>query len=177
MIQLEIKIMVIGLRSKSNLLYHDFSTLRLDFLLLTFLLVKELLVIDYLANRRIGRRGNLYQIQAFVFGQTECLLQVHDGRFHIIAYHAHHRRGNAAVNPMFLFFPDGSAETAVLISVAGNSYGSVLLTFCLYYLYSFTSSVTRLAKSSSFMLPKSPSPCLRTETVPSAASFSPTTNI
>lgn len=50
MIQLEIEIMFISIRSKPYFLYDNFCSFRLDFLLFLLLLINKLLVISNLAN-------------------------------------------------------------------------------------------------------------------------------
>jgi len=56
MIQLKVKIMVIGIRAKAYLLDNDLRRFGLHFLLFLLQFIKEFLVVHYFTNRRVGGR-------------------------------------------------------------------------------------------------------------------------
>ena len=66
-LQLEIDIMIICLRPKTDLLYNDHHALGLNLFLLFLQLIQELAVINDPAYRWIGIGGYLYQISSGSF--------------------------------------------------------------------------------------------------------------
>src|SRR5690606_42056005 len=63
MLQLELEVMVTGVRTESDFFYNRLLGIGLNFLLLLFLLVDELAVVDNPTDRRVSIRRNLNQIQ------------------------------------------------------------------------------------------------------------------
>jgi hypothetical protein len=63
MFQFETVIVIIGIGSKSDLLYHDFRGFGFHLLLLLLLLIKKLLIVDCPANRRISLGRYLHQVE------------------------------------------------------------------------------------------------------------------
>ena len=175
-LQLELEVVVIRVRSESDFLHRNhFVLLRLDFFLLLLLVIQELLVFRDPAYRWIGLGRNLDQVQFHLTRQGQWPLEV-----------CHHCKAPRCLLPMrtvrcrdlvidpvkfLLAYP-----SPVRGLFSANSYNA-------WYLMSIQSSFLsisaiseriRSAKASTVNPPISPSPCLRTETVPSAASLSPT---
>ena len=64
MFELEVVVVVVGLRSEANLLDVHLHLLCLDFLLMLLLLVDELAVVDEPAYRRLCIWRNLYEVNS-----------------------------------------------------------------------------------------------------------------
>jgi hypothetical protein len=105
MLELEVEIMIICLRTKPDLFYYNLGLLGLELLLLLFLLIKELAVIDDFTNRRICSWGDLYQVELKFFGDPQGFLQGNDAR---ILYVLPNNTNNAG--PYFLIDPEFFAE-------------------------------------------------------------------
>lgn len=88
MLQFEVVVMLVGLRSEPYLL--DDYLRRLGFLLLLTLLlvIQELLIVNYLAYGRYRSGGNFYQVQVLPVGNAHRLCERIDALLHIVAYQA-----------------------------------------------------------------------------------------
>jgi hypothetical protein len=64
MVQLEVEVMFIGIRTEPDLLDNNFCSFRFNLFLFLFQLIKKLFIVDDLANRRIGCRRDLNQIES-----------------------------------------------------------------------------------------------------------------
>src|SRR5690606_33295524 len=70
MLELKLKIMLIGIRTKTDFLNYSLFSVGFDFLKLLFLLVDKLAVINDFTNRRPGIRRNLHQIKIHTIGNS-----------------------------------------------------------------------------------------------------------
>ena len=66
MLQLELIVMLISLRSETNLLSLYLHLLLLHFLCMLLLLVKELRIVDYTTNRWLCIWRNLHEVYSFL---------------------------------------------------------------------------------------------------------------
>ena len=90
MLQLEVVVVVVGLRSEANLLDRDLRLVGLQLLCLFLLLVEELLVIGDAAHGGIGFGRNLDQVELHLVRELECVAdREYDGLFDVVADHAH----------------------------------------------------------------------------------------
>ncbi len=108
--EFEVVVMIVGLRTETDLL--DFLFLRIRFrLFLLFLLgVKELLVIYHAAYRRISGCCDLNQVEILLIGYTHSLLERVDSLFYIVADKAN--LGDSAylvIDTMRVFFDNATA--------------------------------------------------------------------
>ena len=111
MIQFELKVMIVGLGTQSNLLDDNLGGVGF-LLLLAFLLLIEIFLILYnLAHRRIGIGADLDQIQPLVVSHREGFTQGIDVVVGIVAHHAHHRCCYLIVDTMFRLLLDGATST------------------------------------------------------------------
>ena len=85
MFELEVVIMVVGLRTETNLLDLLLLLVSLRLFLLLFLRVEELLIIYHAAHRRVGGSSDLDQIKILLIGNMHCLLIGVDTRFYVVA--------------------------------------------------------------------------------------------
>lgn len=83
MAQLEVEIVIVGIRCKADLFYDSFDGLGLDVLLAAFLFVDELVELDDLADRRFGFRRDLHQVEAQVLRPVAYLVSGIDTRFYL----------------------------------------------------------------------------------------------
>lgn len=72
-LQLELIVVLIGLRTEPNLLYLNFNLLLLHFLLPLLLLVKELGIVDQATNWRLGIGGDFYKVNSLLASQIQSL--------------------------------------------------------------------------------------------------------
>ena len=73
-LELEVVVVVVGLRAETNFFHYYFSCLGFDFLGFFLLLVQVLLIVEYLAHRWVGGGRNLHQIEFEFLGNTASLL-------------------------------------------------------------------------------------------------------
>ena len=88
-LELEVVIVVIGLRTETDLLHLLLFLVRLRFLLLFLLSVKELLVVNDAADRRSSSRSDLDEIKVLLICNSHCLLIGVDTGLYIFANEAH----------------------------------------------------------------------------------------
>ena len=84
-LELEVVVVIIGLRAETDLLHLLLLLVRLRFLLLLFLRIEELLVVNHPAYRRIRRRSYLDQVEVLFVGYTHSLLERVDALLYIVA--------------------------------------------------------------------------------------------
>ena len=109
-LELEVVIVVIGLRSETNLLHLLLLLVRLCLFLLFLLRVEEFLVVNDSADRRIRSSRDLDQIEVEVIGYFHSLLKRVDTLLYIIANKAHLcDTANLIVNTMRVFFNNSTA--------------------------------------------------------------------
>ncbi len=101
-LRLEVVVVVIGLGSESDFLYHHFCGLRFLLLLAFFLLVEELLVVYHAAHRRFRRRADHHQIKLLLLCNAESLLQRMDTLLYIVTYETHLTRADVLVDDIRL---------------------------------------------------------------------------
>ena len=75
MLEFEVVVMLIGLRSEAYLLDNDLGRIGFLFFLFAFLLVQELLVVQYSAHGRLGIRRDLHQVKVLFVGNLHGLTQ------------------------------------------------------------------------------------------------------
>lgn len=85
-ILLEIEIMIVCMRTETNLFHNDFRRFRLHLFLLLLLFVEELLVIHYAAHRRIGTGYDFHEIKPVFFGDLQRFGKRVDSRFNSFSY-------------------------------------------------------------------------------------------
>ena len=111
MVQFEIEIMIIRLRTEPDFLYYDLGLLCFKLLLLFTLLIKELTVIGNLTNRWICTGRDLYEIESEPFRNLQGLLQANNSCvFYIFPNNTNNTGTNLIIDPEL--FPK-------LISLAG----------------------------------------------------------
>ncbi len=94
--------MVPGFRAQTNLFDLDFGLGLTGFAFLFLFLVKELAVIDDLANGRVGVGGDFYQVQASGVGALLCFGNGNDANvFPIFIYKAYALCADAFIYTMF----------------------------------------------------------------------------
>ena len=103
MIQLEVEVVVVGLRPHVNLLNLRLGTVGLDLFLLFLLFVKIFLIIHHLAYRRVGLRGDLHQIQLIALGNLQSFPEGDNLRLEILSYYAYYLGGDVFINIMLGF--------------------------------------------------------------------------
>ena len=104
-LELEVVVVVIGLRAETDLLHFLLLLVRLRLFLLFLLGVEELLVVNNSANGRIGGRSDLNQIEVEVIGNLHCLLEGIDPLLYVVADEAYLLdTANLVVNTMRVFF-------------------------------------------------------------------------
>lgn len=81
----KIEVVLVGLRAEADLFDHLLALLGLEFLVFFLLFVKEFLVIDNSADRRIGSRYNFHQVQPNFLGDLQCLFKGIDFRGDVVA--------------------------------------------------------------------------------------------
>ena len=90
MLELEVVVVVVGLRTKTNLLDNNLYLLCLDLLGLLLLLVEELLVVGDAAYRRIGLGRDLNKVEFHLISEADSLLDgQHEVGLNILAYNTH----------------------------------------------------------------------------------------
>ena len=175
MLQLEVVVVIVGLRSETNLLHHNFGRFGLLLLLPFLLLIEEFLIIQNLAYRRhcIGR--NLDQIETLLVGHVHSFLYGVNTLLYIIADQTHLFGTDAFVDTILIF-------NVILFCRHRSVRPTGLRLWLWFFLHSdyhslsnsSTSAFKFSAKVAIFIEPLSPSPCFLTETSPFSASFSPT---
>ena len=103
MLELEVVVMVVGLRSEADLLYHNLGGLGLLLFLPFLLLVEELLVVEYLANRGLGGGRDLDEVELLLFGELEGLLDGVYAGLNVVTYEANLAGADALVDGMGVF--------------------------------------------------------------------------
>ena len=89
-LELEVVVVVVGLRAEADLLHDDFRLVRLQFLGLLFLLVEELLIIGDAAYGRLGLGRDLDQVEFHLVRQTQCVADRHHLRLGNVVPHQTH---------------------------------------------------------------------------------------
>lgn len=112
MLQLEVEIMLVGLRTEADLLDHHLRRIGTTLFLLLLLLIEVLLVLDDLAHRRIGVGRNHHQVEAVGVSTLQGVAGVHDGGLHALTHYTHDRFRDAFIDKMgSLLFHRTSAAT------------------------------------------------------------------
>ena len=70
MLELEVLVVVVGLRSETDFLHFNFHLLGLEFLLALFLLVEELAVVNQSTNGGLGVGADLYEVNILLLGKA-----------------------------------------------------------------------------------------------------------
>ena len=88
MLELELIVVLVGLRSETDFLHLDLHLLGLHFFLALLLLVEELGVVDETANGRIGVGRDLHEIDPLLAGHIQCIAGRNNGTA-LIAHYAY----------------------------------------------------------------------------------------
>ena len=102
-LQLEVVVVVVGLRTEANLFHIDLDLFSFLFLLTLLQLVQEFRVIDYSANRGLCIRGDFDQIGLMFLSQAKRLGYGIDLGFYFVAYYANFFGTDLLVDPMLPF--------------------------------------------------------------------------
>ena len=114
MLKLEVIIMIIGLRSKTNLFNFLLFLVGFRLFLLFLLRVEELLVVDNTTNRRVGSRRNLDEVKILLIGYVHSLLKGVNTLLYIIAYEAHLQdTADFIIDTMRVFFDNTTATRSL----------------------------------------------------------------
>src|SRR5437764_6746218 len=93
--------MIVGIGRKANLFHFGGLRLRLHFLFLLLLVVKEFIVVDYLTNRRIGLRGNFHQVKTLFLCDAHRILSRIYANSHVVSNQPHLRYPDVMINSVF----------------------------------------------------------------------------
>jgi hypothetical protein len=113
MVLLEIEVMIIGMRTEPDLLNNNLCSLLLKLFLLFFLLVKELLIVDDPAYRRIGRWSDLYEVELHVAGHLQRFVDRINSWLDAFANHAHCLCPDLFIDRVQLFLLPGHTRSPV----------------------------------------------------------------
>ena len=89
MFEFEVVIMVVRLRSETDFLDLLLFLVCLRLFLLFLLCVEELLVVNNTADRRVGSRCNLDEVEVLLIRHSHGLLKRVDALLYVVAYEAH----------------------------------------------------------------------------------------
>ena len=104
-LELEVVVMVIGLRAETYFLDYDLCCLFLLLFLAFFLLIEEFLIIDNATYRRLGGCGDLHKIKLQLVGDAACLLNREYSVFNVVTHKSHLTGMYALIDRMkFLLF-------------------------------------------------------------------------
>ena len=108
--ELEVVVMIVGLRTETNLLHLLLFLVSLSFFLFLFLRVQELLVVNDAADRRRSRRSDLDEVEVLLIGNMHCLLEGVDAGLYIVANKAHlEDTADFVIDTMRVFFDNTTA--------------------------------------------------------------------
>lgn len=117
-LELEVVVVVVGLRTETDLLDDGLDLLSLDFLLFLLLLVEELLVVEDTADWGIGGGGDLNEVEFHLVGQFHGVL---DGEYSrvldVLSYETHLRHTDFVVDPVFWFGLLRSPATLIVSAI------------------------------------------------------------
>ncbi len=119
MLELEVVVVIVGLRSETYLLHNYLGRLGLLLLESLFLLVKELLVVENLAYRRHSLGRNLHEVKLLLLSKTQSLLNGIYAIFDIIADNAYFAGTDTLVYGIWFFFTRSTAEGGRLPPLCG----------------------------------------------------------
>ena len=104
MLEFELEIMFVGIWTEANLLDYNLAGIGLHFLGLLFLLVEILLVIKYLAYRRIGLCTDFHEVKFQLVSHLHGLGNRINSRFSdVVAYETNLRSGYLLVDVELIF--------------------------------------------------------------------------
>ena len=101
--ELEVIVVVVGLRTETDFLNNDFDGLGFLFLLVLFLLVEELLVVKDFADGGLGVGRDFNEVEFLLVGHSQGLLNGVDALLNVVADQAHLLGADAVVDSMLLF--------------------------------------------------------------------------
>ena len=114
MFELEVVVVIIGLRTETNLLHLLLLRVGFGFFLLFLLGVEEFLVIHYSAHRWHRCWSNLDEIEILVIGYFHSLLERVDTLLYIVADKAHlSHTFDFVVNTVWVFFNNSTAARSL----------------------------------------------------------------
>lgn len=110
MFELEVIVMIVGLRTETDLFHLLLLLVSFRLLLLFLLRIEELLVVNNSADRRIGRRRYLDQVEVLLISNMHCLLKRVDALLYIVADEANlSDTADLIVDTMRVLFDDATA--------------------------------------------------------------------
>ena len=101
-LELEVLVVVVGLRTKSNFLYFDFDLLSFELFLTLLLLVDKLRIVNQSTNGRLGIGANLNEVEALLLCEAQGIAGRHNATFNIIADNAHFTHADLFVHAILL---------------------------------------------------------------------------
>ena len=102
MLELEVVVVLVSLRTEAYLLYFLLYLLLFQFLLMLLLLVEELGIVDDTTNRWLCVRRNLHKVNSFFMSQIQRLpCRHHFGP--VVAYHTYFPNANLLVHAVLEF--------------------------------------------------------------------------
>lgn len=105
MLEFEVVIVIIGLRTESDLLHLLLFLVGLCLFLLFLLSIEEFLVVNHPADRRVGGRSNLDEIEILLIRYSHSLLKRVDTLLYVVANKANLRdAANLIIDTMRVFF-------------------------------------------------------------------------
>ena len=114
-LELEVVVVVVGLRAEADLLHDDFRLVRLQLLGLLFLLVEELLVIVDAAYGRFGLGRDLDQVEFQFVGEFQRIVNRQNPRLSdVVTDHAHFGSRDLVVDPVGVLLDGRTAPEAVV---------------------------------------------------------------
>ena len=118
MAELETVVMVVCLRSKADLLERRLDLIGFLLLSLLLLLVKKLLVVQNLTDRRICIGRNLHEIKLLLLRHTASLLDGVDPLLHVVPYDTHLTSMDLLIDTIGVFIVATSAT--IWLSFCGH---------------------------------------------------------
>jgi len=123
-LELEVIVVIVGLRAESDLLHFLFLGIGFGLFLLFLGCVKELLVVHYTAHGRSRSRSYLDQVEVEIIGNLHCLLEGVNTLLYIVADEAHFLdTADLVIDTMRILFDNSTAAR----SVRGCCYSFFLL--------------------------------------------------
>ena len=102
MLELEVVVVLVGLRSESYFLHLDLGLLGFQFLLAFLLLVEKLRVTDEPANGRLGIGRNLNEVNTLLACHVKRLTRGYYHRLDVVAHDAHFAHADLLVDAVLL---------------------------------------------------------------------------
>jgi hypothetical protein len=114
MVAFEIKVVFVGMRTKTYFFYNYFGRFGFQFFLFLLLLVQKFLIINYTANRWFSSGCNFYQIEPDFFRYLQSFFDRKNTLLDTFAYNTYCFGPDALIDIMrvFFFLKPGSVKCA-----------------------------------------------------------------